>query len=488
MTHFECALPHEADAKLICKWREDPETARQSFTGEKAWPEFFDEYLQDYFCFPDLPPLFFLRDNKRFAFLRFTPAEHPLDPNVGCVEVSIMVEPSSRGKGVATECLRLAKEWIKVHDYQTCLAQVKEDNPASHKLFQSAGFKEVAKKDGVVQYLLKLKESRSPVFIIGEAGSNWKGGKENLAKELIVTAKESGCDAVKFQVFKAETTYVENAGMSDYLGDQRSITDIFKNIAMPYEMLEELFLFCQDQEIEFMASFFSEADFAAIDPFVKRHKIASYELEHIRLLDLAAKAKKPLFLSTGASTPEEIKRAVNRYSEKGGKDLTLMQCTAQYPAKVQNLAAISHIRHLFSVPVGLSDHSLDPLLAPVAAVALGASAVEKHFTLSKKLEGPDHSFAVEPHELKQMVHAIRETEKMLGCPVKRIDEEEQELYQFAKRGVQAIKEIKKGEPLIEGENIAILRPGKQVKGASPFEIEKMKTASRDFEKGEGITC
>ena len=167
-----------------------------------------------------------------------------------------------------------------------------------------------------------------------------------------------------------------------------------------------------------------------------------------------------------------------------------MQTTAKYPAPLSslNIKAIQTLKEKFKIPVGFSDHSRDPIIGPVTAVALGASIIEKHFTLHNNLPGPDHSFALMPEELKTMVKAIRNCEESLGTGEKIIQKEENELRDFAQRGIQAIQPIMKGDTLKEGENMDILRPGKLKKGMHPKFIVEIngKNATRNIEIGEGI--
>jgi len=338
---------------------------------------------------------------------------------------------------------------------------------------------------------------KNKVFVIAEAGSNWRLGSTkrdiSMAKVLIDVAAKVGADAVKFQTYKSETVYVQNAGTSDYLSDagiNEPITEIFKDLSMPYEMIPELSEYCQKKDIKFMSTPFSIDDAKAIDPYIEIHKIASYEITHIRLIEFVAKSGKPLILSTGASTYDEIEWAINYFYEKGGKEISLMQTTAKYPADFStlNLKVIPDLMQRFKVPVGLSDHSRDPVVAPITAVALGATIIEKHFTLHNKLPGPDHSFALTPTELKKMIDMIRSCEKCLGSGKKIVFLEEQELREYAQRGIQATKSIQKGDLLKERVNIDILRSGKQKKGLHPkylVEIEG-KRSTRNISLGEGI--
>ncbi len=342
-----------------------------------------------------------------------------------------------------------------------------------------------------------MMRNKKKVFIIAEAGSNWRAGSPardlKRAKALIDAAARAGADAVKFQTYRASGVYVPNAGASGYLaksGIRDSIVKIFRYLEMPYEMVPVLAAYCKKRKIEFMTSVFSEQDFEAVDPHVKRHKIASYEIGHARLIERCARSRKPLILSTGAATLGDIDWAVGHFRKHGGRELSLMQCTAKYPAPVEalNLKAIGTLKTRYERPTGFSDHSREPLVAPVAAVALGATLIEKHFTMDNNLPGPDHAFAVTPPELKSMVEAIRATEKALGTGKKIVLPEEEELRAYARRGLQAIKDIQKGERFVEGGNFAILRPGNQRQGVHPkfLSVLKGKRSRRFIPLGDGI--
>jgi len=342
-----------------------------------------------------------------------------------------------------------------------------------------------------------MPRNNNKTFIIAEAGSNWRCGTPardiKMAKSLIDVAVEARADAVKFQTYKPETVYVPNAGDSDYLseaGIKEPITEIFKDLSMSYEMIPRLAEYCQKQNIQFMSTPFSVADAKAVDPFVKIHKIASYEISHPRLIEFMAKKDKPVILSTGGATCEDIEWVINHFYKNGGKENSLMQFTAKYPSPLStlNLNVIPELINRFNIPVGLSDHCRDPIIGPVGAVALGATIIEKHFTLHNKLPGPDHSFAITPDELKQMVRAIRQIEQALGSDKKEIQKEERELREYAQRSIQAIKEIKKGDVLSEGKNIDILRPGKQRHGLHPKYLNEIegKKAIRNISLGDGI--
>jgi sialic acid synthase SpsE len=338
---------------------------------------------------------------------------------------------------------------------------------------------------------------RDGVFVIAEAGSNWRMGTAKrdlaMAKALIDVAVESGADAVKFQTYRPESVYVANAGTSRYLAEaglDEDILSIFKDLSMPYEMLPALAGYCNERDIRFMSTPFSPSDFAAVDPHVTIHKIASYEISHLRLIELAARSGKPLVLSTGGATLEDVGWAVDTFRQNGGSQLALLQCTARYPAPLSalNLRVIPSLATAFGVIPGFSDHSRNPVVAPVVAVALGARVIEKHYTLDNRLPGPDHSFALNPAQLCQMVAAIRAAEESLGSGVKEIHPEEEELRAYAQRSLQATRPIEPGDTLKEDVNVGILRAGQQRHGAHPRHILAMEgsRATRQIPAGDGI--
>lgn len=512
MLTFEIVRLIESDAKLIMDWRNDPHTLEMSFHSKpKIWTQFWHDFSVEYFSIPELLPLFVIKDGIRVAILRFRRVDEThltSKSNRRCCEISINVSPEFRGRGIGTLVLKEINSWIKQQGYDDVYADIKNNNAPSFKAFSSASYQDLGCFEKIVEgakvsYRRFIKRLTpffafdQNVFIIAEVGSNWRMGSPkhdlSMAYALIDVAVEAGADAVKFQAFHTESVYVKNAGKSHYLlekGNSEDISAIFQDLQMIEEMIPLLSQYCQNLGIEFMSSSFSEKDFFIVDPYVKYHKIASYEITHTKLIKLAAGSGKPLILSTGASTEEEIGWALDVFFKNGGCDVTLLQCTAKYPADAgsMNLNTIASLRDLFHVRVGLSDHSRDPFTAPIAAVALGACVIEKHFTLSNALPGPDHSFALLPHELKDMVNAIRNTEKMLGSRVKCIFDEEQELRSFATRGLQAICNIQKGDVFADGVNIEVLRPGNQRRGVHPkllTEIEGHR-ANREIPLGDGI--
>jgi sialic acid synthase SpsE len=340
---------------------------------------------------------------------------------------------------------------------------------------------------------------RSPVFVIAEAGSNWRMGSPArdtaMAHALVDAAASAGADAVKFQTFRVHDLYAEDAGPSRYLADSgitSSMQDLMGELEMPYPMLAELAAHAAAAGIEFMSTAFSPADLLAVDPHVRRHKVASYELNHVALLEAAAATGKPLIVSTGAADSSDISFALETLRDAGATDVTLMQCTAAYPAPPDslNLLAIPSIRETYGTPVGLSDHSRHPTIGPVAAVALGAVCIEKHFTLDNRLPGPDHAFAITVDELTEMVTAVRLAEAALGTGTKSVLAAEEELRTFAVRAVQARRDISAGEPFRLGDNVEILRPGNRRRGLHPRDYRALagRRAARAITHGDGVVA
>lgn len=498
----------DEDLKQLMGWRQDPLARRMSANGHiKTFTHFAKDFVKRFFTYPCWGPFFLLKGGKRVGYVAFESICDPQNQGRLSLEISFVLDPQQRGKGLSYFCLQCVCDKMRQMGVDVLVANIKQENIASKKAFQKLGFtplEKISKKNengkekvSLERYIFPLSKKNSQVKIIAEAGSNWRMGSFSrdlsMAKALIDAAKESGCQAIKFQVFRAKKTYVENAGVADYLSEKgidQEVSSLFRDLEMPYEMLPMLYEECQKRSIEFMATAFSLSDLQKIDPFVDCHKVASYELGHVRLLQELAKIKKPLLISTGAATYDEIEWALQTLQKQASGPVTLMQCVAQYPAMLDNcnVRVLEDFRRRFQLPLGLSDHSCHPTLAPVCAVALGASVIEKHFTLDKRLPGPDHAFAVTPKEMKELVQNVQGALKTLGEPIKKVCCDEKPLRSFACRSVQATSSIQEGEALLEGVNVDILRSGKQEKGVHPrylVDIEG-KRARRDIPCGAGI--
>lgn len=314
----------------------------------------------------------------------------------------------------------------------------------------------------------------APCFIIAEIGSNHNGDL-NTAKNMIKIAKESGVDAVKFQIFKEETLYPPESGKVDYLNIEKTINELVKENEVPNEFHRELLKYCNNIDICYLCTPTDENLADYLDEIgVSGFKIASYALTHFPLLKHIAKKGKPILLSTGCTNLEEISEAVRVIRETGNDKLVLMQCVSQYPADINhtNINVINTLKTSFQLPVGMSDHSVDPFVVPYASVAVGADIVEKHYTLDRSQDGPDHSFAVEATELKQMSSGIRSVEAAMGTPEKYVTQVEAEMRSFAHRSVFTTQTLDVGA-VISLDNTAILRPGKKKPGIAPKFYEQI---------------
>jgi sialic acid synthase SpsE len=301
-----------------------------------------------------------------------------------------------------------------------------------------------------------------PCFIVAEAGANHNRDL-GMGKELIDVAADAGADAVKFQTYSAETLYSKKTPKFSYLEKQtaKDTWQLIKDIELPREWQAELQAWAYKRGIMFFSSPFDSRAVDELDALgVPVFKIASFEIVDLPLIGYAAGKGRPMILSTGLATYEDIHDAVETCRSAGNPDIVLLQCASLYPAPPAriNLRAMETMRRAFGVPVGLSDHSLGIHVAG-AAVALGACVVEKHFTLSRTLPGPDHPFAIEPAELKAMVRQIRDIDAALGDGRKAGPApEEEEMHQKARRSLIAARAIPKGTR-IERDMITIKRPG-----------------------------
>lgn len=488
--------PSLKNIQIVYDWKYSESVLKNSFSNQKKpFEQFKKEYHSKFHSLTYHPPLWINFENQKAGVIYL---ESGFKENEAIL--SLFLAPHFQNKKIGPHALQKAISFFFQSGIDRLVAFVKKDNIRAFSLFQKFDFENegllTVKKYGSDHPAFRLSLFRQKplkqTYIIAEIGSNFCLGapEQNLemAKTMIKEAAFAKADAVKFQLFSEKTIYVPNAGVAGYL--KKDINEIFKQYALDPSLVPILSNYAKYVGVEFLCSSFSENDFEIIDPYVQKHKIASYELRHLRLIEKAAQSQKPLFLSTAASTEEDITWAKDFFYQKGGQNLTLMHCTAQYPAEnsALHLRCIQTLQKTFKTQVGLSDHSKHPLYAPLAAVALGATAIEKHVTLHSKLPGPDNYFAINFKELKEMCEGIRETEKILGLAKKEIFPQEEELAAFARRGLQALKPIRAGDLLEENLNIGILRPGIQRLGIHPKHLEQLKgkRAAKDISIGCGL--
>lgn len=349
-------------------------------------------------------------------------------------------------------------------------------------------------------------------YIIAEAGVNHNGSFE-MAKQLVDVAKEAGADAVKFQTFKAENLVTKSAQQATYqvenLKEATSQYEMLKKLELTFEEFTALQKYCEQQHIEFLSTPF---DYESVDFLfdvlnIKTAKIPSGELTNSPFIYSIAKKQKPIILSTGMATIEDIHEALSYiafglaqktdmndvqefYKTEAAQDLlqkyvTVLHCTTEYPAPFEtiNLHAMQALKNKFKVQVGLSDHS-NGVAVPTAAVALGATVIEKHFTLDKTLEGPDHIASIEPDELAEMIKQIRQVELALGTGMKEPSAVEIKNRIPARKSLVASQLIKAGEVFTE-QNLTVKRPGSGI-APSKYWSYLGKVAQKNYEQDELI--
>lgn len=312
------------------------------------------------------------------------------------------------------------------------------------------------------------------IFIIAEAGVNHNGNVD-IARKLIDVAKDCGADAVKFQTFLTHQSISKYAGLAQYqrdnLLDGLTQYEMAKKLELSYAHFSELKKHCDEMGIIFL----STPDEAESLNFlcslgVPLIKVGSGEITNLPFLKLIAKTKKSVILSTGMSNIGEIRRALSVFYKEGNKDIALLHCVTEYPAPAEqvNLNAMFTLKNTFKIPVGYSDHTLGIEIA-IAAAAMGAKIIEKHFTLDKSIPGPDHRSSLEPRELKQMICAIRNVEKALGGGIKKIADCEKKNLVAVRKSIVAAKDLTIGQKISE-RDVAIKKHGS---GIAPQYLKKI---------------
>ena len=329
------------------------------------------------------------------------------------------------------------------------------------------------------------------VFIIAEAGVNHNGSLD-IAYKLIDEAKNAGADAVKFQIFKAEDLTTKDNKMAEYqitnTSKLETQLEMLKRLELSFDDFLKLKRYCDKINIEFLSSPFDiESARFLYKIGLKKFKIASGEITNIILLREIGSYKKDVIMSTGMCFIADVENALNILIENGTEkqNICILHCNTEYPTRFEdvNLLAMTTLEDAFKVDVGYSDHT-EGMEVSIAAVALGAKVIEKHFTLDRSLKGPDHMASMEPEEFKKMVNSIRNIEKSLGDGIKRPGENERKNIDLVRKSIVASREIKKGEIFSES-NLTVKRPGD---GLSPLLWDKIigKIAQKNYCMDEKI--
>ncbi|MBD5522991.1 MAG: N-acetylneuraminate synthase [Lachnospiraceae bacterium] len=330
----------------------------------------------------------------------------------------------------------------------------------------------------------------SKIFIIAEAGVNHNGDIE-IAKKLIESASQAGADAVKFQTFQADKLVCRKAEKAEYqlknTQSDESQFDMLKKLELTEEMHRQLIDECWKRKIQFLSTPFDLDSISLLEKMgMQTYKIPSGEITNYPYLCKIGNMHKKVILSTGMCEMDEIKQAVRVLGEHGTTDIILLHCNTEYPTPMQdvNLRAMYTLREELGLPVGYSDHT-QGIEVPIAAAAMGAVVIEKHFTLDRNMEGPDHRASLEPEELRAMVQAIRNIEVALGDGIKRPSASEIKNRDVARKSIVAKTNIRKGEVFTEA-NLTAKRPGT---GISPMQWNHVigLKADKDYEPDEMIS-
>lgn len=333
-------------------------------------------------------------------------------------------------------------------------------------------FLKMNKNVNIVKNILKNRQC----YIIAEAGVNHNGSYE-LAKKLVDIAVDAGADAIKFQTFKSEKVVTKNGGLAKYqvknTGREESQLDMIKKFEMPYEKFTDLKNYCDKKGIVFLSTPHSNDAIDFLDPLVPLHKVGSGDLTNLPFIEKIAKKGKPVILSTGMATLDEVIEAVNTIQKIGNKQIIILHCTTSYPCELKdvNLRAMQTIKQAFNDDflVGYSDHTLGIDVMKLAAKH-GATVIEKHFTLDKNLPGPDHKASLNHEELKEAINKIKnkdytisiDEKKILGSPEKKPTKDEIEISKTVRKSIISKIDISKGT-IITKEMLEIKRPGTGIK-------------------------
>lgn len=413
-------------------------------------------------------------------------------------EVSYAIFEKFEGKGIASKSIQLIINYCNEKTKPiTLYANVADINIASKKVLLNNNFK--VTNSAYKQYFAQLerelfmeeyKYEINKVFVIAEAGVNHNGNIE-LAKKLIDIAVEAKVDAVKFQTWKTELLVTKQAIQAQYQTDNTQVEesqfDMLKRLELSYDDFIELKQYCDKLNIMFLSTPDEETSALFLCDLQDIFKIGSGELTNIPYLRFIGNLRKKVILSTGMGTLGEIEEALKVLTEAGTKkeDITILHATTQYPTPMQdvNLSAMKTIKSAFNIAIGYSDHTLG-IEVPIAAVAMGAKVIEKHFTIDKSMQGPDHKASLDPVELKEMMIAIRNIERALGDGIKVPTTTENKNKGIVRKVIVAKKAIKKGEKFTES-NLVVKRDSQGIP-ANRWDEVLNTTARKNYQMDEII--
>lgn len=490
----------DEEGKLIMEWRNDKVTRINSFNQElKEWSTFKTVFCNKYFEHY-IPPLFCVKNNKKIGF-------------IGCIEgdkdneykISINLAPEERGKGYGKKIIKIIINYVKIGypNVKSFIAEIKESNLPSIKLFEGSSFKYESSYNykGVVvnrysynmnQFVINNREISlsNPTYIIAELSCNHNQDIKTAYK-LIDAVYKSGADAVKLQTYTPDCMTIDSDQVSfteclkGTIWEGETLYQLYSRAYTPWEWHKELKEYANKLGLDLFTSPFSPKAVDFLETVnIPAYKVASFEITDIPLLKRIAKTGKPVIISSGMASVDELSEAVKTLRKNGSDQIAILKCTSAYPSKPENanLITIKDMQKRFKTVVGLSDHTLG-IEVPITAVALGARIIEKHFTLSRDSGSPDDAFSLTPDEFKHMVDSIRIVEKSLGGVKYGCSAESGS--KMLRKSIFVIQDIKKGGMLTE-ENIKVIRPNYGLHSREYENIVDVKRAKRDLKRGEPL--
>ena len=465
------------DGELIMKWRNDVNT-RKNFYNQKEflWKDFSKIFYEKYFE-NQIPPLFAIYQNQKVAFIGSMNSNYS-----NTIEISINIDPNFRNKKLATPIIQETLKYIKYNhiNIENIIAEIKSFNIPSIKCFQKNGFefqKEFVKNNELIYQFIynmninkntfqinqKIINQNNPTYIIAELSCNHNQDIQ-LAYQLIDAAAEAGADAVKLQTYTADTMTLNcdkpifKDCLNGTLWEGKTLYELYSKAYTPWEWHKELKEYANSKGLDLFSSPF---DTTAVDFLesldMPAYKIASFEITDHILIKKIAQTGKPVIISSGMASLNELNDAITLLRENGTTQIAMLKCTSAYPAKPEdaNLNTIKHMMDTFNVVGGLSDHTLG-IEVPIASVVLGGRIIEKHFKLTEKSDSEDDAFSLTPIEFKQMVESVRKVEKTLGI-IKYAGTNSESKSKTFRRSLFVVKDIKEGE-LFTSENVKSIRP------------------------------
>lgn len=492
---------NDKHCKLIMDWRNNEVSMKMSFNSEiKKWDSFkkifYEKYFENY-----IKPTFCYLNNIPICFIGFI----DLDKNYN-VDIGINMNPDYRGKKLGKKILEKTIEFVKINYPLTnkIIAEIKVENIPSRKIFEQVGFNFIEKKNikkslcNLYEFSFEDKDKKHfkiknrkigldyPTYIIAEMSCNHNQDIK-IAYKLIDEAMRVGADAIKLQTYTPDTMTIKSDKpifkecLKGTLWENNTLYDLYSKAYTPWEWHEKLKNYANKLGLDFFSSPFDPTAVDFLESInVPAYKIASFEITDHILIKKVAQTGKPVIISSGMASLSDLNDAIKVLKDNGCTQICMLKCTSAYPAdpKDANLITIKHMAETFNIITGLSDHTLG-VEVPIAAVALGARVIEKHFTLSRESGSADDAFSLTPDEFKQMVDSVRIVEKTIGNITYGTNSENKS--KKFRRSLFVVEDIKKGDLLTE-KNIRSIRPSNGLHTKFYYDILGKK-AREDLEKG-----